>query len=115
MNGTRRVSRLREAKKIAGLLRQANPEKIILFGSTATGRTWAGSDVDLCVLVESYDGRPRFRIVQDLYKLLMQEHYEFWVDLDVKVYSTADFEDRLAQGDPFVREIAGGRVLYERQ
>jgi predicted nucleotidyltransferase len=115
MRNTRRVSRVREAKKIAGLLRQADPEKIILFGSAAKGRTWAGSDVDLCVIVDSYEGRPRFRLVQDFYKLLVAEHYDFPLDIDMHVYAVTDFEDRLARGDPFLREIADGKVLYERE
>ena len=109
-----RAGRLREARRIATILRQSKPARIILFGSSATGPVRPGSDIDLCILVDSLNGRPSFRIKQDLYKLLMSQHYDFPVDVDVHVYTVADFQDRLARNDPFLCNIASGQVLYER-
>ncbi len=115
MKQTPRMNRAREVKRVVELLSRSNPAKIILFGSQASGAHRSESDIDLCVLVDSYHGRPAFRIKQDLYRLLMAQHYDFPIDLDVHVYSLAEFENKLNRGDPFLRTIAGGQVLYERR
>jgi predicted nucleotidyltransferase len=110
-----KVGGLREARRVAGLLGLSSPAKIILFGSQAKGTGGPDSDIDLCVLVDSYQGRPSFRIKQDLYRLLAANDYRFKVDVDLHVYAVDDYEDKLVRDDPFVREIAQGQVLYERQ
>ncbi len=120
MTGDRQAGRgkgagLREARRIAAILSRAAPRRVILFGSVATGAASAESDIDLCVLVDSYDGRPAFRLEQDFYKLLLAQRYEFPVDVDMRVYTVRDFQDRVERGDPFLRQIASGVVLYERE
>jgi len=111
----KRISGMREARRIAALLRDAKPARIILFGSQARGASTAESDIDLCVLVDSYEGLPRFRIKQALFQRLMDQRYAFPVDIDFHVYTVSDFQNRLAHNDPLVRDIAAGKVLYERQ
>jgi len=86
------------------------PDKIILFGSQATGTSRADSDIDLLIIMDSQLSaleravavkracRPRF------------------VSMDVLVKTPEEIEARLQQGNLFFRQIlARGRVLYERQ
>jgi predicted nucleotidyltransferase len=115
MERAKRVPGIREAKRIVKILATANPRRIIVFGSVASGKTRATSDIDLCVLVDSLGGRPAFRLKQDLYQLLWDHQYDFPVDIDVRVYAFDDYHNRLQHGDPFLREIAIGQVLYERE
>jgi predicted nucleotidyltransferase len=105
---------MREARRIAAILKRSNPRRIILFGSLASGRSQTDSDIDLCVLVDSYGGRPSVRAKQDMFRLLVAHNYDWPVDVDVHVYELAEYQDKLARGDPFLREIAAGKVLYER-
>lgn len=111
----RHYGRLQEARRIAEILRGANPRRIILFGSQVTGRAGPESDIDLCVLIDSNQGRPLFRIKQDLYRFLLAHGYRFSVDVDMHVYTVDDFQDKLSRGDPFLREIVAGKVLYDRR
>ena len=112
----RRVTKptMNEVRKIVSILQRSNPRRIILFGSLARGITRSDSDIDLCVLVDSYGGRPSVRTKQEMYRLLAAQHYDFPVDIDVRVYELAEYQDKLARGDPFIGDIAAGKVLYER-
>lgn len=111
----RQSTGIREARRITALLRRPGLAMVILFGSQASGASTAESDIDLCVLLDSYEGLPRFRIKQDLYRRLMEQHYAFPVDVDFHVYTVKDFQDRLLRNDPLVRDITAGKVLYERR
>jgi predicted nucleotidyltransferase len=106
---------MREVHKIVSHLQRSNPRRIILFGSLAKKTARRESDIDLCVLVDNQDQRPSFRIKQDLFRFLMEADYSFVVDLDFRVYTVSDFDRRLADGDPMVREIAQGRVIYSHE
>jgi uncharacterized protein len=103
-----------EVRKIVSILQRSNPRRIILFGSLAKGTAQRDSDIDLCVLVDSYGGRPSVRTKQDMYRLLAAQYYDFPVDIDVRVYEFAEYQDKLERGDPFMADIAAGKVLYER-
>ncbi|MFV1967544.1 MAG: nucleotidyltransferase domain-containing protein [Pirellulaceae bacterium] len=87
--------------------REFAPERIILFGSYASGSPTADSDVDLLVLVghtgKSWREATRIRNV-----------LKPGFPLDLLVRSPEELECRLSQGDPFFREIVEhGKVLYE--
>jgi predicted nucleotidyltransferase len=83
------------------------PQRIILFGSHATGQAHAGSDVDLLVVLP-YEGSPVSMSVEILRALQPR------VPVDVIVRTPEEMERRLALGDFFLREImARGVVLYE--
>lgn len=112
----RRITKptMREVRKIVSILKRSNPRRIILFGSLASGMAHGDSDIDLCVLVDSYGGRPSVRTKQDMFRLLAAQHYDFPVDIDVRVYELAEYQDKLARGDPFISDIEAGKVLYER-
>lgn len=86
-----------------------NPNKVILFGSTAKGTGNPDSDIDLLVIKETSKRRP-FR-VKEIFESLrgMNRNYP----LDAIVYTPAELETRLQMGDYFITEaISKGKVMY---
>jgi len=84
------------------------PLKIILFGSYSYGMPRPESDVDLLVIMET----PLKEIKQEI-RICQEIEYHFGLDLLVKTPAT--LANRLALGDPFLKEIVKkGQVLYER-
>ncbi|MCS6950911.1 MAG: nucleotidyltransferase domain-containing protein [Armatimonadota bacterium] len=90
------------------LIEHENPQRILLFGSLATGNIEEWSDVDLVIIQET---NLRFLDrTREMLRLLNPR-----VSVDILVYTPEEFE-RLLQERPFVRhEIwEKGKVLYER-
>jgi predicted nucleotidyltransferase len=82
------------------LITQYQPEKIILFGSMATGNVTDWSDLDLVVIKETslpFLQRP--------------------VSVNYFVYTPQEFEQMVAENHHFIcnEVLAKGKVLYERQ
>ena len=93
------------ARKIA---QKFDPERIILFGSDATGAATADSDVDLLVVM-SFEGKPFWKSLE----ILNRVPPPFAVDLLAR--QPADTAQRYQLGDPLIRDaIDHGKVLYER-
>jgi len=85
-----------------------SPNKIILFGSYASGNTRPESDIDLLVVVDKEDKGERK-------SLAIRRHLGVMFGLDIIVYSTKRLEERIRKGDWFLREIVEtGKVVYER-
>jgi predicted nucleotidyltransferase len=85
-----------------------HPERILLFGSLASGRVGEWSDIDLVIIKES---RQKFLDrIREVMHLLQPR-----VGVDILVYTPEEFA-QLSRERPFVREevIAKGKVLYER-
>ncbi len=90
------------------LIENYNPQRILLFGSLATGEVDEWSDVDLVVVKEtSLRSLDRIR---DVLQLLHPR-----VGVNVLVYTPEEF-DRLTQERGFVRQeiLEKGQLLYER-
>jgi len=112
MNPIEKVQLLqdREAlrERIVDCFRNLNPEKIILFGSSARGEPDQWSDLDLILVIPT---RKRF-----LDRL--EEAYLCWtlpVSADILVYTPEEFERMRLEGNAFLSEaIAHGVVLYEK-
>jgi predicted nucleotidyltransferase len=85
------------------------PEKIVLFGSYASGTANLDSDLDLLVVMESQDSMAR-RIMR------VAEVAEVpFLPMDVLVFTPAEVQERVALRDPFMVDVmAGGRILYQR-
>ncbi|MGQ9787060.1 MAG: nucleotidyltransferase domain-containing protein [Anaerolineae bacterium] len=92
------------------IVQELQPEKIILFGSYASGTPTPDSDVDLLVIMETEaSGKERSWAVS---RLLIPRPFP----VDILVRTPQEIERALAEGDFFIREIiAQGRVLYERR
>ncbi len=92
------------ARRIA---EQFQPQKIILFGSYASGNPTPDSDVDLLVVMD-FDGRNPHKATE----IWLATRPRFPVDLMVR--KPAELHARLERGDVFWREIMEkGQVLYE--
>ena len=65
------------------IMDQYHPSDIILFGSCAKGAIHKGSDIDLCVILETVDKRQTIR------NMLLDVNYD--IDLDIVVYTPAEW------------------------
>ncbi|MCB4755753.1 MAG: nucleotidyltransferase domain-containing protein [Elusimicrobia bacterium] len=100
----------RELKRVARrLIRNYKPEKIILFGSLASGRTKAWSDIDLAIIKKS-----RRRFIDRLGDALIAANPKEAVD--IFVYTPEEVATMEKQKNSFwIHEIIGrGKVLYQR-
>jgi uncharacterized protein len=89
------------------LAREFHPRRVILFGSHAYGQPSSDSDVDLLVSIETLL-RPVDQAVA------IRDAVEFPFPTDLLVRTPQQIDERLALGDPFIREIVTrGIVLYE--
>ncbi len=88
--------------------REFRPRKIILFGSHASGRPTADSDVDLLVIL------PRTRDRGERMSVRIRHAVPRNFPLDLLVRTPADVAKRLHWGDSFLTEVMqNGKVLYE--
>lgn len=85
------------------------PEKIILFGSAATGELKEGSDIDLFI-IKNTNKRALDRVDEAM------EFIEPGIPVELHIYTPREIDKRLGLGDFFVRDILeNGKVLYEKQ
>lgn len=85
-----------------------HPEKVILFGSYATGISHRDSDVDLMVI---FSDRRNFR---KKYVEISREIEPRLFPVDLLIRSSRQIKDRLKIGDSFIEEIVTqGKILYE--
>lgn len=90
------------------IVKECDPEKIILFGSHAAGRAGPGSDVDL--LVVTRQGATRRKQAQALYRVL----WDVGLPTDIIVVRPEDFERyRDVVGTIIYPAARQGKVLYE--
>jgi predicted nucleotidyltransferase len=99
----RRIAELSER-----IVREFQPERIILFGSYAYGQPRPDSDVDLLVVLP-FEGKGFRKSLE----ILNRVSPEFSVELLAR--RPEDTARRYAEGDPLIREaLDHGKVLYER-
>ena len=90
------------------IIRNFQPQRIILFGSYAYGHPRQESDVDLLVVMDTHrtEAEQAVHICQEI-------DYHFGLDLIVR--TPANMSRRLVLGDPCLNEVVSkGKVLYER-
>src|SRR3989454_4380160 len=83
------------------LIREHEPEKLILFGSAAQGEIHEWSDLDLVVIKRT--DKPLLERIEEVLRLVRPK-----VGLDVLVYTPEEMEDLIAERRGFV---AGGDIL----
>ena len=85
-----------------------DPDLVIVFGSLATGKVHAWSDIDL-IVVERTD-LPFWQRLRQMRRLLQPK-----VGTDIFVYTPEEFE-QLCRERPFFREeiLTNGEIVYER-
>jgi predicted nucleotidyltransferase len=90
------------------LVKAANPEKIILFGSYARGDFDKDSDLDLLVILPAVESR--FEEMVRLRRVLR----DIPMSIDVVVYSVDRVRDRQnLRGTMLYHALTEGRVLYD--
>ena len=91
------------------LVHSYGPEKVILFGSRASGRAQPDSDIDLLIIKET---QARFIDRWAEVRRILSDATRF-VGLETLVLTPQELSDRLRIGDQFIEEITRtGRVLY---
>lgn len=91
------------------IIEKYQPEKIILFGSLATGEVHEWSDIDLAIIKET--PLNYFERLLELNRMI-----DSHLATDVFIYRPEEFSTKVAEGHYFfVDEIIGrGRIIYER-
>ena len=88
--------------------REFHPQRIVLFGSYASGHPREDSDVDLLVIM----ARTRDRGERMSVRIRQAIPRDF--PLDLLVRTPSEVAKRLRWGDPFIRELLEkGSVMYE--
>ena len=95
------------------IVRKADPEQIILFGSRARGEARPDSDIDLIVIEKEPYGRTRSRRLRAamLYEALMR----CGVPTDILLYSQSEVNYwRHSINNVLARALREGKILYAR-
>lgn len=97
-------------RMVQRLVDEYAPQRIILFGSHATGTADADSDIDLLIVKETSERfLDRWTTVQQLLTGLHKS-----IPLETIVLTPSEFERRVATGDAFLRTLLDhGQILYE--
>jgi uncharacterized protein len=90
------------------IVRNFNPDRIVLFGSHARGDAGPDSDVDLLVVLP-FEGSP----IPVAAKIRVALPHT--IPFDVLARTREQVEERTKVGDPFFCEVVTtGRILFER-
>lgn len=90
------------------IVEEFQPDKVVLFGSHASGTAKSDSDADFLVIL-SFRGKASRKAAE----ILDRVNPSFPVDLIVR--TPEQVRRRLALGDCFLRDVLeNGRILYER-
>jgi len=96
-------------KILATLIEEYKPEKIVLFGSLATGRVREWSDIDLLIIKET-STRRLYRRAEAL------KGIERNVPIDVIILTTGEVRLLRNESSFFIKDIfEKGSVLYEKE
>ena len=92
---------------VATLIEKYQPEKIILFGSLASGGMHEWSDIDLLIIKET--GKRLLDRVTDITAMLDYPR----IAMDIFVYTPEEVEYLVREGSQFIAEILEqGKILY---
>ena len=118
ISDTKKKSAQKHINTLVEQLKQVNPDKIILFGSHASGSALADSDLDILV-VTADDGIPasfaeKSKIYLRVSKTISNIKKEQAVDL--VVHTRAMHQQFIETNSAFAREVLlNGKVLYEKE
>lgn len=89
------------------IVKEYQPEKIILFGSYAWGTPHQDSDIDLLIVKD--EKKSRLEMIRDVNRIIFGNGEA----VDALVYTPEQLERRKILGDPFVLKIINkGKILY---
>ena len=106
----RQIELKKELDRIVNLaIKEYQPEKIVLFGSLAEGKTHEWSDIDLLIVKETAL-RPVDRCLE-LFRLVQPK-----IGVDLFIYTPAEYNSLLSEKYSFLLDILKkGKVLYEKR
>lgn len=91
------------------IVKEYQPEKIILFGSWAWGTPNQDSDVDLFIVKKTNDIRKTTREIDGYF-------FPRFLPMDIIVYTPSQLKKELDLEEPFVSKITKrGKILFENQ
>jgi hypothetical protein len=97
----------RSVEKIKALYK---PEKIFVFGSYASGKLTADSDLDFFIIKKTTKSRRERQ--RDVSRILIDRQ----VPIDILVFTPAETERRRKIGDPFILDILNsGKLVYAKE
>lgn len=96
--------------QLVEILREFKPERIYAYGSWVKGGAGEKSDIDLAMVVGR--GVDTLAVKKKLALKLWEKKYPYDLEPDVQVVSRDVFDYRLSRGDPFISNIAKGRLVY---
>ena len=99
-----------EIEKVArDIGKAASAERVILFGSYASGHASESSDVDLMVIADSKE--PRHKRSRELYRSLQRCRFP----VDILVYTPAEVRANAQTPVSFIAQVLReGRIVYVR-
>ena len=91
------------------------PEKIVLYGSYANGKSTKDSDIDILVVKKTNaSSMNRYLKVRRLLREL--ESLERHIDISPIIRTPKEIKKRIEMGDDFIKDIlASGIVLYDKK
>ena len=98
-------------------LKQADPYRIILFGSCATETSNENSDIDMLIILDNNDVAKTYdeRIKKKLFINRLVRNINYKVALDILVYSKEEYKIVKSAGNYFIEEIENtGKIIYEK-
>jgi len=98
-------------------LKQADPYKVILFGSYAKGTADENSDIDMVVILDNNDVAKTYEERQNkkLYINRLVRNINYKIALDILVYSKEEYQIVKNYGNYFIDEIENtGKIIYEK-
>jgi len=98
-------------------LKQADPYRVVLFGSYAKGTADENSDIDMVVILDSNDVAKTYeeRLNKKLYINRLVRKINYKVALDILVYSKEEYRIIKNYGNYFIDEIENtGKIIYEK-
>ncbi len=110
LNEKRKKSLQAELKRIVSvIINDYSPEKIILFGSLASGDIHEWSDIDLAVIKDTNE-----RFIDRPYSICLIADPK--IGTDIIVYTPKEFRDMIEANNYFVTDeiLKRGKVLYEK-
>ena len=98
-------------------LKQADPLRIILFGSYVNGNQNENSDIDIVVILDNNDVAKTYdeRLKKKLYINRLVRNINYKIALDIFVYSKEEYKIIKNNGNYFIDEIENtGKIIYEK-
>lgn len=97
------------------IVREFQPEKIILFGSYAWGKPGPDSDVDLFIIKKTK--KNKHQRIDEVFDLIYnQKDFGkglFNIPVEPHIYTPEEIKKRISLGDFFIKEILEqGKVIY---